>query len=57
MSDPDPVVEPTLDRFSRVLPLPYRVAFIIVLGMITVDLDWNPAWTTDNVVQASGPGA
>ena len=34
--DGDPAVEPELDGFSRVLPLPYRVALIIVLGM--------PAW-------------
>ena len=31
--DGDPAVEPELDGFSRVLPLPYRVALIIVLGM------------------------
>ena len=31
--DGDPAVEPALDGFSRVLPLPYRVALIIVLGM------------------------
>ncbi|KAF1360182.1 EXS-domain-containing protein [Lizonia empirigonia] len=31
--DGDPAVEPVLDGFSRVLPLPYRVALIIVLGI------------------------
>ncbi|KAF2737887.1 EXS-domain-containing protein [Polyplosphaeria fusca] len=31
--DGDPAVEPELDGFSRVLPLPYRVALIIVLGI------------------------
>ena len=31
--DGDPAVEPELDRFSLYLPLPYRVAFIIVLGI------------------------
>ena len=31
--DGDPAVEPELDGFSRVLPLPYRVALIIVMGM------------------------
>ncbi|ORY12086.1 EXS family-domain-containing protein [Clohesyomyces aquaticus] len=31
--DGDPAVEPALDGFSRVLPLPYRVALIIVLGI------------------------
>ena len=31
--DGDPFVEPELDSFSLYLPLPYRVALIIVLGM------------------------
>ncbi len=31
--DGDPAVEPELDAFSRFLPLPYRVALIIVLGI------------------------
>ncbi|KAF2644146.1 protein-ER retention protein-like protein [Massarina eburnea CBS 473.64] len=31
--DGDPAVEPELDGFSRVLPLPYRVALIIVMGI------------------------
>lgn len=31
--DGDPAVENELDSFSRTLPLPYRVALIIVLGM------------------------
>lgn len=31
--DGDPTVEPEMEGFSRVLPLPYRVALIIVLGM------------------------
>jgi len=31
--DGDPAVEPNIDGFSRVLPLPYRVALIIVLGI------------------------
>jgi len=30
--DDDPTVEPALDAFSLFLPLPYRVAIIIVLG-------------------------
>jgi hypothetical protein len=30
--DLDPAVEPELDSFSLILPLPYRVALIIVLG-------------------------
>ena len=31
--DGDPAVEPELDTFSLILPLPYRVAVILVLGM------------------------
>lgn len=31
--DGDPAVKPELDSFSRLLPLPYRVALIIVLGI------------------------
>lgn len=31
--DGDPAVEPVLDTFSLIFPLPYRVAIIIVLGM------------------------
>lgn len=30
--DGDPYVEPDLDAFSRILPLPFRVAIILVLG-------------------------
>lgn len=30
--DGDPAVEPEVDTFSLFLPLPYRVAIIIVLG-------------------------
>jgi hypothetical protein len=33
--DGDPAVEPELDGFSRVLPLPYRVSLIIVMGTST----------------------
>lgn len=29
----DPAVEPQLDSFSLTLPLPYRVALIVVLGL------------------------
>ena len=32
--DGDPKVEPELDSFSRVLPLPYRVAIILVCGTV-----------------------
>ncbi len=31
--DGDPAVEPELDSFSLTLPLPYRVAIAIVLGI------------------------
>jgi len=31
--DGDPIVEPQLDKFSLILPLPYRIAVIFVLGM------------------------
>jgi hypothetical protein len=31
--DGDPAVEPELDSFSLTLPLPYRVALIVVLGI------------------------
>lgn len=30
--DGDPAVEPEVDSFSRFLPLPYRVAIILVSG-------------------------
>lgn len=30
--DGDPAVEPELDTFSLILPLPYRIAVIFVLG-------------------------
>ncbi len=30
--DGDPAVESQLDSFSLTFPLPYRVAFIVVLG-------------------------
>ena len=30
--DGDPTVEPQLDTFSLILPLPYRIAVILVLG-------------------------
>ncbi|KAF2196322.1 EXS-domain-containing protein [Delitschia confertaspora ATCC 74209] len=31
--DGDPAIEPELDGFTRIFPLPYRVAIIIVLGV------------------------
>lgn len=33
----DPAVEPELDGFSLLLPLPFRVGLIIVLGMTEDD--------------------
>lgn len=39
--DGDPAVEPELDSFSLTFPLPYRVAFIVVLGTSrTASMDW-----------------
>ena len=39
--DVDPAVEPELDTFSLILPLPYRIAVIFVLGkrsrLVTLD--------------------
>jgi hypothetical protein len=32
--DGDPAVENQLDSFSLSFPLPYRIAFIVVLGML-----------------------
>jgi hypothetical protein len=32
MDGGDPAVEPKLDSFSLAFPLPYRVAFIVILG-------------------------
>lgn len=31
--DGDPAVDSELDTFSLILPLPYRIAFILVLGV------------------------
>ena len=33
--DGDPAVEPEIDAFSLILPLPYRVAIILVTGMVS----------------------
>lgn len=33
----DPAVDPVIDGFSRILPLPYRVSLIIVLGRKTLN--------------------
>ena len=33
--DGDPAVEPELDTFSLILPLPFRVSLILVLGRLT----------------------
>lgn len=32
--DGDPAVESELDSFSLTFPLPYRIAFIVVLGQL-----------------------
>lgn len=41
--DGDPRSEPKLDRFSLLLPLPYRVSILLVLGMLIKVLEgtWN----------------
>lgn len=54
--DGDPAVEPELDTFSLYLPLPYRVAFILVLGISSPTVR---CWTGDvllTVSQGSGLG-
>ena len=35
----DPAVEPALDTVSLLLPLPYRISVIFVLGMRQCDVD------------------
>lgn len=52
--DGDPAVEPELDRFSRILPLPYRVALIIVMGMLRTT---GPIPEADSFAQVYGLGA
>jgi hypothetical protein len=52
--DGDPAVESQLDTFSRILPLPYRVALIIVMGMPSFPFT---TITTDPASQAYGRGA
>ncbi|EGR44111.1 uncharacterized protein TRIREDRAFT_124278 [Trichoderma reesei QM6a] len=39
--DGDPAVEPQLDAFSLVFPLPYRVGFIVTLARV-IAYDWMP---------------
>lgn len=43
--DGDPAVEPELDSFSLTFPLPYRVALIVVLGML-----WPLHFTTLDLI-------
>lgn len=40
--DGDPAVESELDSFSLTFPLPYRVAFIVVLGTSSILFNPNP---------------
>lgn len=40
--DGDPAVEPQLDAFSLFLPLPYRIAVILVLGKISAHVPLSP---------------
>lgn len=39
--DGDPGVEPVLDGFSQILPLPYRVAIILVAGEALHDVTFE----------------
>ena len=58
--DGDPAVEPELDTFSLILPLPYRVAVILVLGRSTcfpAKLLRTMRETSLTVEQAYGHGA
>lgn len=43
--DGDPAVEPELDSFSLTLPLPYRVALIVVLGVYALSQLQDFGWT------------
>lgn len=56
--DGDPAVEPRLDSFSLTFPLPYRVAFIVVLGKeATLSLLSTTFILTMTLQQPSGDGA
>ena len=45
--DGDPAVEPELDTFSLILPLPYRIAAIFVLGVPT---SFPQQWSFSNEI-------
>lgn len=51
--DGDPAVEPELDAFSLILPLPYRVAIIFVAGM---NIQGNAKSLTDHHYRCMGLG-
>lgn len=53
--DGDPAVEPELDSFSRTLPLPYRVALIVVLGTYLISFSSLPI--SNCLTQVFGHGA
>ena len=53
--DGDPAIEPYLDTFSLILPLPYRIAVIFVLGMHLLPLHFKGICIDHT--QESGPGA
>lgn len=58
--DGDPAVESELDSFSLTFPLPYRVGFIITLGMSHFTRQFAPwpcAHADDMTQQLSGAGA
>lgn len=45
--DGDPAIEPELDTFSLYLPLPYRVAFILVLGTMLIQARMDREYVID----------
>lgn len=53
--DGDPGVEPALDGISLILPLPYRVAIILVAGKKHA-IHYRPKRTFSNILQAFGRG-
>lgn len=55
--DGDPAVELELDSFSRILPLPYRVALIIVMGTRLTVSAYLYQCAADSMAQAYGLGA
>ena len=46
----DPTVEPELDGFSLILPLPYRIAVIFVLGQSPLGIYHGPTYITNILI-------